>query len=82
MHAISILSIIFGGLIIALAIIASTILGSIRIIRGGVSRKSRKLEADEAGMIQELYQGLSKMEGRVEALETLLLDRERKDRQK
>jgi len=82
MHAISILSIIFGGLIIALAIIASTILGSIRIIRGGVSRKSRKLEADEAGMIQELYQGLSKMESRVEALETLLLDRERKDRQK
>ena len=82
MHAISILSIIFGGLIIALAIIASTSLGAIRIIRGGVSRKSRKLEADEAGMIQELYQGLSKMEGRVEALETLLLDRERKDRQK
>jgi len=29
-------------------------------------------------MIQELYQGLSKMEARVEALETLLLDQERK----
>jgi len=29
-------------------------------------------------MIQEIYQGLSKMEERVDALETILLDRERK----
>jgi hypothetical protein len=29
-------------------------------------------------MIQELYQGLSKMEERVDALETILLDQERK----
>jgi phage shock protein B len=29
-------------------------------------------------MIQELYQGLSKMEERVDALETILLDREKK----
>jgi hypothetical protein len=29
-------------------------------------------------MIQELYQGLSKMEERVNALETILLDQERK----
>jgi hypothetical protein len=30
-------------------------------------------------MIQEIYQGLSRMEGRVEALETIILDRERKE---
>jgi len=82
MHVVLILSIIFGGLILALAIISSTILTVIKIFRGGVSRKSQKLEADEAGMIQEIYQGLSKMESRVEALETLLLDRERKDKQR
>ena len=35
-------------------------------------------QADEAQMIQELYQGLSRMEERVETLETLLLDQERK----
>ena len=82
MHAIAILSIIFGGLILALAIISATILAVINIFRGGISRKSQKLETDEAGIIQEIYQGLSKMEARVEALETLLLDRERKDQKK
>jgi hypothetical protein len=30
-------------------------------------------------MIQEIYQGLSQMEKRVEALETILLEKERKD---
>jgi len=30
-------------------------------------------------MIQEIYQGLSRMEERVESLETIILDRERKD---
>jgi hypothetical protein len=29
--------------------------------------------------MQELYQGLSRMEERVEALETILLDRKRKE---
>ena len=32
----------------------------------------------ETKLIQEIYQGLSSMERRVEALETILLDRERK----
>ena len=82
MHTVSILAIIFGGLIMALAVIGATILAVIKIFRGGVSRKSQKLETDEAGIIQEIYQGLSKMEARVEALETLLLDRERKDQKK
>ena len=33
---------------------------------------------DEAQLMQELYQGLSRLEDRVESLETILLDR--KDR--
>ena len=33
-------------------------------------------------MIQEIYQGLSRMEERVETLETILLDREKEDRSK
>jgi phage shock protein B len=37
------------------------------------------METDETKMVQEIYQGLSDMEERVEALETILLDRE-KDR--
>ncbi|UCF83193.1 MAG: phage-shock protein [Desulfobacteraceae bacterium] len=79
MSAVLILIIIFGGSILALAIIGSTILMAIKIMKGGLSRKGQKLETDEAKVIQQIYQGLSRMEERVEALETIILDRERKD---
>ena len=80
MHAVLILSIIFGGSLLALAIIGSTILMGMKIIKGGVSRKGQKSQAEEARMIQEIYQGLSQMEQRVEALETIILDRTKEDR--
>ena len=80
MHGALILSIIFGGSILILAIIGSTILMAIKIIKGGVSRKGQDIQTDEAKKIQEIYQGLSRMEERIEALETIILDRERKDR--
>jgi phage shock protein B len=79
MSGVLILTIIFGGSILALAIIGSTILMVIKILRGGLSQKGQKLQTDEARMIQEIYQGLSRMEGRVEALETIILDREKKE---
>ena len=79
MSGVLILTIIFGGSILALAIIGSTILMAIKILKGGLSQKGQKLQTDEARMIQEIYQGLSRMEGRVEALETIIVDRERKD---
>jgi phage shock protein B len=52
---------------------------AIKILRGGFSRKDQSIQADEAKKIQEMYQGLSRMEGRVEALETIILDHERKE---
>ena len=79
MSGVLILTIIFGGSILAVAIIGSTILMAINILKGGLSQKGQKLQTDEARMIQEIYQGLSRMEGRVEALETIIVDRERKD---
>ena len=75
-----IFAIVFGSIVLALAIIGSTILMAIKILRGGLSRKGQKLEAEEAKMIQEIYQGLSSMEERVEALETIILDSKRKER--
>ncbi len=75
-----IVAIVFGGSVLALAIIGSTILMAIKILRGGLSRKGQTLEANEAKMIQEIYQGLSRMEERVEALETIILDSKGKDR--
>ncbi len=80
MHAAMVLSIIFGGSVIILAIIGSTILIAIKIIKGGVSRAGQKTQSEEARMIQEIYQGLARMEDRVEALETLIIDQDGKDR--
>ena len=79
MHTVSIVALVFIAPVVALAVICGTILVAIRIIRGDVTRGGKEQEADEAKMIQEIYQGLSRMEERVEALETILLDRPKKD---
>jgi hypothetical protein len=80
MHGVIALSIIFGGSILILAIIGSTILMAMKFFKGPVSKRGQQNQTDEAKMIQEIYKGLSLMEERLEALETIILDRERKDR--
>ena len=75
MHGSIVVAIVFGGTVLCLAIIGSTILMAIKILKGGISRKDQQVQAEEAKVIQEIYQGLSKMEQRVEALETIILDR-------
>ena len=82
MSEVAIVGIVFGSIIIILAIIPVTILLIIRLFKGGISRTDRKKQAEEARMIQEIYQGLSRMEERVETLETILLDREKEERNK
>lgn len=67
-----------GGLLVALVFV----LGILLIIGLKVSRGTRKSsdlsDADEAKLIQDIYHGLAKMEQRVETLETLLLDQQKK----
>lgn len=70
-------AIVFGGIVVSLIVIGATILMGIRLIKGGVSRKDRQNEADDAGMVQEIYQKLTRMEERVDALETILFDRKK-----
>jgi hypothetical protein len=82
MNSVLIVAIVFGGIVLALAIVGSTILMAIRILKGGFTRKGRDIEADEARMIQQIYQGLSSMEKRVDALETILLEQERKEQER
>lgn len=62
--------IIFGSLLAGLFIICWTIVKLVG--RGSV----RSASAEEARLIQEMHQGLVRMEQRVETLETLLLERE------
>ena len=77
MDAPFIVMIVFGSIVLALAIIGSTVLMGIKIIKGGGSPKGRSEHTNEARMIQEIYQGLARMEDRVESLETILLEREK-----
>ena len=80
MTPVFIVAIVFGGIVLALAIICGSILMGMRLRHGGLSRKTRQADAEEAMMIQDMYQGLSKMEQRIEALETILMDQKGKDR--
>jgi phage shock protein B len=80
MHTVLIVTVVFTGIVLALAIISGTILMAIKIIKGGVSRKDRDQSSTEAKMVQEIYQGLGDMEERIETLETILLDREKRTR--
>jgi phage shock protein B len=75
MNQVLIVAIIFGSVVLIPAIIGGTILLAIKLLKGKTSRKD---QADDAKVIQEIYQGLSIMEERVEALETILLDREKR----
>ena len=69
-----IVAIVFGSLVLIPAVIGGTIVLSIRLLKGGTSRK---VQAEDSKIIQEIYKGLSRMEERVDALETILLDREK-----
>jgi phage shock protein B len=57
--------------------------GSIVLVLGMLTRGRRSRNGagseEETRMIQEIYSGLGKLEERIEALETLILDSERKD---
>jgi len=79
MKEVVIVAIVFGSIVLALAIIPGAILLAIKFLRGGQSAGD---QAEEAKMIQEIYKGLSRIEERVEALETILLDQEGRKRAK
>jgi phage shock protein B len=65
-------------ILIPVAVIMGVLLLGGRVLSGLFSRSKREESADEARMVQEMYQTLSRLEDRVEVLETLLLDAERR----
>jgi len=68
---------VFG---IPLALIIGGIgLLALKILKGGEAGASAEQSAEETRLIQDIYHGLQKMEQRVEALETILLGKERKE---
>jgi phage shock protein B len=80
MTAVLIVGIVFGSIVAIVAIIFGFVLLSSKTKREGSSfRQSGKLDADETRLIQEIHKGISKMENRVDALETILFDREARE---
>jgi hypothetical protein len=78
MEPILIVAIVFGGAVLGLVVIGSTILIAIKILKGDMSRKGQRLQSEEARILQEVHQGLGRMETRLEALETILFDQKGK----
>ncbi len=60
---------VLGILLILGAVLIVMVVWAIKALRGNGGG------GDEAQLMQELYQGLSRLEDRVESLETILLDR-------
>ena len=56
--------------------IVAIICGTIAAIYG---KRAKQDDPEQTRMIQEIYHGLERMEQRVEALETILFDSNRKD---
>lgn len=78
MSSVIIVAIVFGSFLALVAIVCGTVL---TIIKARNSRITEgKSKSEEAMVIQEIYQGLSKMEKRIESLETILMDRQGKDK--
>ncbi len=51
-----------------------------KLASGLFSRTGREEQAEEARMIQEMYAGMTRMEERIEVLETLLLEQDAKEK--
>jgi TolA-binding protein len=72
--AIFILATIFAGI----ALIVGVFFWGIRSTRGGGGRITEQ-QNEETRLIQQIYQSLNTMESRVEALETILIEQQKKE---
>lgn len=72
------LTFVFAVMLLGVAAVVVILVLLARVLRGG-SGPAHDEAGNEARLIQELYHGLNKMEERMEALEILLLDKEKKE---
>ena len=78
MNSVLIVGLGIGGTILLIATLGLIIIGIIRAAKtGGLSKKEKQTHAEETQMIQDIYHGLSKMEERIETLETILIERKK-----
>lgn len=75
-----IVAIVFGSIIALATLICGTILLIVKTRSN--SHGHGAANNDEAQLLQEIYQGLERMEQRIEALETILRDSRKKDKKR
>ncbi|NIA16436.1 MAG: phage-shock protein [Nitrospiraceae bacterium] len=73
------LAVIMVFLIPLAAVVGGIFLAALKILRGPSGKVSAAQRDEETRLIQDIYHGLQKMDERIEALETLFLEKERKD---
>ena len=79
MKGLCFLGFMFVGGLLVLAIVCGIIVMVVKMMRGGLATGDGTDKSEETRMIQEIYQGLSRMEERVDALETILMERQKKE---
>uniref|UniRef100_I2Q742 Phage shock protein B n=1 Tax=Desulfovibrio sp. U5L TaxID=596152 RepID=I2Q742_9BACT len=62
-----------GATVVGLVILGTIFLLGVRLLRPGAA-KPRGADAEEAQLLQEIHRSLSRLEERVETLETLVLE--------
>ena len=62
--------------VLLLLLPAAIVFVIVKMLSGG-SQQRRQATAEDARMIQEIHTGLSRMEERIESLETILVDQNR-----
>lgn len=62
--------------ILVIAVPVLLIMGVVKLLTIGSSRRRRHHEYDEARTMQEIHRGLARMEQRLEALETIMFERD------
>ncbi|HIJ73400.1 MAG TPA: phage-shock protein [Candidatus Hydrogenedentes bacterium] len=69
---------IFGLPVVA--VLGHYFVETMKVVRGDAAKKkSKELDAEETELIQQIYKGLQRMEQRIEALETILMEVARKE---
>jgi phage shock protein B len=70
---------VFAFILAITALSGGILIGIIKTLKGSSGKRGSEQQSEQARIIQELYQSLRSMEKRVDSLETILLDKHRKD---
>ena len=79
MEGIVVVPLVFMFILVAIAMSGFILVSIIKALRGSSGGKKKESNMEETRLMQEIYRGLRKMEERVESLETILMDKKRKE---